>query len=108
MGDVNKAFSQYLSSFDTDMTVPLEDHPDVEEQQKKFGQEISKFQMRHCVICTERWPMDCNLHVQLEEFKIHLCNLDTNVVNKFSIEDYMTLVSGAIEELHNCMDATTL
>ena len=62
-GPVNEPFETYLASFDDEDKLPLEDHPYVQTQQQSFRDQTSKYEMRHCIVCRERWPTNILLGI---------------------------------------------
>ena len=49
-------YEQYLLQFDDPDKIPLEDRPYVQKQQYKLRSDVSKYEMRQCITCFERWP----------------------------------------------------
>ena len=60
--DVNQEYAAYLADL-SENKMPLEDHPFVQQQQQAFHDAMNRYQMRHCIICRERWPTVNDLHV---------------------------------------------
>ena len=54
---IDEEFQQYLSSFESDEKLPLEDHPYVKQCQEDFYTDISTYEPRHCNVCREQWLM---------------------------------------------------
>ena len=121
--DIDESFAQYISDFTNDVKMPLENHPFVQEQQQQFRDEMAKFEMRYCYICQERWPTNQNLHLiekyppnnigdnSIRYYQCSSCKRDRGNPKLFSKENDMiplTLASGSIEELQECIDASPL
>jgi len=58
----DEKYAEYMTNYDGDFKIPLEEHPFVIAQQQKFRDETAKYEMRHCTVCRSRWPTTINLH----------------------------------------------
>ncbi len=56
-------YAEYMTNFDSDSKIPLEEHPFVISQQQKFRDEIAKYEMRHCIVFRRRWPTTLLSHL---------------------------------------------
>ena len=54
-------YEHYLLQFDRYDKISLEDHRYVQNQQEKFRSDISKYEIRQCITCFERWHTTINL-----------------------------------------------
>ena len=89
----------------------MENHPFVQEQQKKIGDAITKYNMRQYTSCQEKWPTNQNIHPDLASFMCAQYVRETPDTKRFSNDNNMiplTLVSGLVVELRDCMDVTPL
>ena len=64
----DEEYAEYMTNFDSDFKIPLEEHPFVIAQQQKFRHEIAKYEMRHCTVCRSRLPTTINLHKPIAEY----------------------------------------
>ena len=67
----DEEYIEYLSTFDTDNKLPLEEHPYVKQQQLQFWKEIAKYEMRNCITCKERWPTEVRINLPLHNYECH-------------------------------------
>ena len=52
--DEDNEFAAYISSFEGDVKLPMENYPWIQEQQQKFLDAITKCEMRHCTSFYEK------------------------------------------------------
>ena len=70
----NEEYLEFFSSCDDNS--PLEDHPYVKELQDKFHKSMDNFEMRHCIICRERWMTKTRLDEPIDQYECQRCKTD--------------------------------
>ena len=71
----------------------------------------SKYEMRHFIVCCERFPTSVNMHVALGIYKCIKCKRDKHHSSQFSPQNDMiplTLSSVTVQDLIGFTDATLL